>query len=168
VEGDEALAGRAAAGEVAAFTELVRRHERRVRAFLARLTRGDGADDLAQETFLKAWRVAASFRGEGSYEGWLLRIAWRLFLSSRRGRREEAAEIPERADPAAGDADRRIDVGRALARLPARERAAALLCLGEGYSHSEAARILELPLGTLKSVVARARTALADELKGQG
>jgi RNA polymerase sigma-70 factor (ECF subfamily) len=54
-----------------------------------------------------------------------------------------------------------LDIDRALASLSPDERAAALLCFGEGYSHSEAARILELPLGTLKSIVARARTKLA-------
>jgi len=169
VEGDELLARRAAAGDVAAYTALVRRHERRVRAFLGRLTRGDGADDLAQETFLKAWRVLRDFRGEGSFEGWLLRIAWRLFLSSRRSRREPPVEAAEEggggADPAGGDRDLRIDVERALERLPARERAAALLCLGEGYSHGEAAAIMDVPLGTLKSLVARARAALARALE---
>jgi RNA polymerase sigma-70 factor (ECF subfamily) len=168
VEGDEALARRAAAGDVAAFTALVRRHERRVRAFLVRLTRGDGAEDLAQETFLKAWRMAASWRGEGSYEGWLLRIAWRLFLSRRRARREEPVETPELGESGGTDQEVRIDVERALAALPARERAAALLCLGEGYSHSEAAAILDLPLGTLKSILARARASLARALEGRG
>jgi RNA polymerase sigma-70 factor (ECF subfamily) len=166
VEGDEQLAARAAAGEVAPYTELVRRHERRVRAFLTRLTGGNGAEDLSQETFLKAWRMASSYRGEGSYEGWLLRIAWRLFLSSRRKIREEPVETYDTADTRGGGDDARIDLERALARLPERERAAALLCLGEGYSHSAAASILELPLGTLKSVVARARTALAAALEG--
>ena len=167
MDGDELLARKAAAGDVAAFTELVRRHERRVRAFLARLTRGDGADDLAQETFLKAWRMAAGFRGEGSYEGWLLRIAWRLFLSGRRLRTEEPVEVSGEGDGHRPDEEGRIDADRAMARLPERERAAALLCLGEGYSHSEAAAILELPLGTLKSVVARARAELVRYLEGK-
>jgi RNA polymerase sigma-70 factor (ECF subfamily) len=144
----------------------VRRHERRVRAFLARVARGEGADDLAQETFLKAWRMAGSWRGEGSYEGWLLRIAWRQFLSSRRKRSEEPAEPTDRADETAGAHDARIDVERALARLAPRERAAAMLCLGEGYSHAEAATILDLPLGTLKSIVARAKGALVKQLEG--
>ncbi|MFL6844139.1 MAG: RNA polymerase sigma factor [Allosphingosinicella sp.] len=164
MEGDNLLAGKAAAGDVAAFTELVRRHERRVRAFLSRLARGEGADDLAQETFFVAWRMAAAFRGDGSYEGWLLRIAWRQFLSRRRKRSEEAAEVEEGWHRP--DAESKIDVDRALARLPARERAAALLCLGEGYSHGEAATILELPLGTLKSVVARAKAELVRHLEG--
>ncbi|MEA3004036.1 MAG: hypothetical protein QOH81_2824 [Sphingomonadales bacterium] len=145
---------------------LVRRHERRVRAFLARLTGGEGADDLAQETFLKAWRTASSWRGDGSYRGWLLRIAWRSFLTSRRGRREMTAGIEAQA--VAADETARIDIARALASLPARERAAALLCFGEGCSHAEAAAILDLPLGTLKSIVARARTGLVRQLEGHG
>ena len=129
------------------------------------MCRGEGGDDLAQETFLKAWRMAASYRGEGSYEGWLLRIAWRLFLSERRSRREEAP-LGGHDEAAAGCPEAAIDVTRALARLGDRERAAALLCLGEGWSHGEAALILDLPLGTLKSLVARARTELVRFLEG--
>lgn len=149
-----------------AFTQLVRKHELRVRSFLRRLCRAGEADDLAQETFLNAWRMAGSFRADGSYEGWLLRIAWRQFLSSHRRRREETVEVPENPDTTLPNQNDRIDIDRALARLPERERAAAILCLGHGYSHSEAATILQLPLGTLKSVVARARAGLARYLEG--
>jgi RNA polymerase sigma-70 factor (ECF subfamily) len=147
---------------------LVRRYEPRVRAFLARLCRGDVhlADDLAQETFVKAWRRASSWRGEGSYEGWLLRIAWTTFISDRRGRREHDELDEAQAGSAAGDPDAAIDVNRALALLGDRERAAATLCLGEGYSHGEAARIMDVPLGTLKSLVARAKAQLVRHLEG--
>lgn len=165
---DSALAQRAAAGDAAAFTALVRRHEGAVRRFLTRLARGDSADDLAQETFLKAWRNAGDWRGKGSYRGWLLRIAWTQFLSmqragGRRSAREQAAHEPD--DRSAYNPDAAIDVGRALAGLGERERAAALLCFGEGCSHTEAAEIMRIPLGTLKSIVARARTALAAQLE---
>ena len=68
--------------------------------------------------------------------------------------------------PPATDAAMRIDIDRALAALPTRERAAALLCYGEGCSHSEAAAILGLPLGTLKSIVMRARAQLVRQLEG--
>ena len=123
---------------------------------------GHDAEDLAQETFVKAWRLGGSFRGEGSYPGWLLRIGWRLFLDQRRGHKPIETLEPDVLSAAASDGpDRRIDVERALAGLGPRERAAALLCLGEGYSHAEAAVILDLPLGTLKSIVARARAQLA-------
>ena len=168
MDDDTELARRAAAGDAAAFSELVRRHEARIRRFLARLLRGEGADDLAQETFLKAWRLRAHWRGEGSYGGWLMRIAWTGFLSSRRaqGRREMRDQRNyEEQSASPGDPDRSIDLERALARLGARERAAAMLCFAEGYSHAEAARILDLPLGTLKSVAARAREQLASALE---
>ena len=63
------------------------------------------------------------------------------------------------------DPDAAIDLERALAGLGERERAAALLCFGEGCSHAEAAAIMALPLGTLKSIVARARAALVETLE---
>lgn len=154
---------KAATGDVAAFTALVRIHERRMRGFLRRLCGEAHADDIAQMTFLKAWRAAASYRGEGSYEGWLLSIAWTQFLSDRR--RITPSE-PHEPPAATKSPDARIDIDRALAALPERERAAALLCLGEGWSHGEAAIILGLPLGTLKSLVARARARLAAILEG--
>jgi len=165
---DSELARRAAAGDAAAFTALVRAHEGAVRRFLSRLTRGDGADDLAQETFLKAWRMAGTWRGEGSYRGWLMRIAWTQFLGAHRARgRSDARDqaVYESDTPARHDAEGAIDLDRALADLDERERAAALLCFGEGCSHSEAAEIMGVPLGTLKSIVARARTALAARLE---
>ena len=160
------LARAAAAGDAAAFTALVRLHEGAVRRFLARLLRGEGADDLAQEVFLKAWRMAGHWRGEGSYKSWLMGIAWTSFLSFHRsrGRREEREQADIALAPAR-DSDAAIDLARALAGLEERERAAALLCFGEGCSHGEAARIMGLPLGTLKSIVARARTALAAQLE---
>ena len=111
--------------------------------------------------------MAASWRGEGSYEGWLLRIAWRTFLSDRRGRREHEELSEAHMGGSTGNPDAVIDMDRALGRLGARERAAATLCLGEGYSHGEAARIMDLPLGTLKSLVARARAQLIRHLEGE-
>ena len=161
------LARKAAAGDAAAFTRLVRAHEGAVRRFLARLTRGD-ADDLAQEVFLKAWRAASSWRGEGSYRGWLLRIAWTLFLTAHRGEQRRGArdhEAYERMSAPAAGPETAIDLERALDQLGERERAAALLCFGEGCSHAEAAEIMALPLGTLKSILARARNALAARLE---
>lgn len=168
MDAEAELARRAAAGDAAAFTALVRLHEGAVRRFLARLTRGEGADDIAQDAFLRAWRSAAAFRGEGSYRGWLLRIAWTEFLAARRGTGRRAVR-EQTAFEAEGtprrDADLALDLARALAALNERERAAASLCFGEGYSHAEAAEILALPLGTLKSILARARTALAARLE---
>ena len=162
-EEDRALAEAAARGDMEAFTALVRRHESAVRAFLARVGGREGADDIAQETFLNAWRKAGAFRGTGSYRGWLLSIAWNEFLSARRRRRPEAmAELPEATHDPRPDVG--VDADRALATLDPRERAAALLCFGYGHSHGEAAEIMRLPLGTLKSLAARARAKLVEYL----
>jgi RNA polymerase sigma-70 factor (ECF subfamily) len=159
------LARRAAAGDAAAFAMLVQRHEGPVRRFLRRLS-GEGADDLAQEVFLKAWRMAGRWRGEAGYRSWLMGIAWNAFRTSRRAdRRRTQREGAFEPEQAAGDANAKIDVERALAALGERERAAALLCFAEGCSHREAAAIMRLPLGTLKSILARARTALAAQLE---
>lgn len=162
---DSELARRAAAGDAAAFTALVRAHEAAVRRFLRRLA-GETADDLAQETFLKAWRMAGRYRGDGRYRAWLMRIAWTAFLGAHRAQgRRDAREAATPRDEPGHDPETRIDLARALAGLGPRERAAALLCFGEGCSHGEAARIMALPLGTLKSIVARARAALVETLE---
>lgn len=123
---------------------------------------GDAGDDLAQEAFLAAWRSAASWRGEGSYFGWLARIAWRQFLTHKR-RERPTVPLDEGAETAVdAGAEQRSAIDQAMARLPTRERMAAMLCFAEGCSHSEAARIMDVPLGTLKSLVARARRGLVD------
>ncbi len=163
------LARRAAGGDVAAFAELVRLHQGQVRRFLRRVAAADVADDLAQETFLKAWRQRNAWRAEGSYGGWLMRIAWTSFLGSHRSEarhraRSERSAVPD--ESSRGSQDLRLDVERALGTLDARERAVAELCFADGYSHSEAAGILGLPLGTLKTIVTRARSKLVEALEG--
>jgi len=153
---------------MSAFTELVRRHEGQLRRFLRRLSGEGGADDLAQDVFIKAWRHAGSFTGDGAYVAWLMRIAWTSFVSQHRGeaaRRRRETTWAKAASASAADPDLAIDTTRALASLQDRERAAALLCFGDGYSHGEAARILGVPIGTLKSIVARARRELLEKLE---
>lgn len=159
------LAARAAAGDAAAFAALVRAHEGSVRRFLARLSGGE-ADDLAQDVFLTAWRKAGRYDATGSYRGWLFRIGYHAFLDARRsGLRRELREQQLAPDAAVGDLDLSLDLNRALATLSGRERAAALLCFAEGCSHGEAAAIMQVPLGTLKSILARARAALVRQLE---
>jgi RNA polymerase sigma-70 factor (ECF subfamily) len=122
------------------------------------------ADDLAQETFLTAWSKAAAYTGQGRYRGWLMRIAWTTFLMDARQRRRRLpaytgeSEAPERIDPK--DTERDLIVEDALKRLKEEDRAAVILCLVLGHSHREAAEILEMPLGTLKTRVARGSAKL--------
>lgn len=159
---------RAATGDLAAFAALVRAHEASLRRFTCRLA-GDDGDDIAQDALLAAWRALAQWRGEGSFAAWLRTIATRRFLDRRRTEASRARNAPllcDGADRFAPAIEQRLTLDQALATLGARERAAALLVFGEGHSHGEAAAMLGLPLGTLKSLVARARLALIPLLEG--
>lgn len=160
-DADRILCQRVAGGDRAAFQLLVLRHEGRLRAFLGRVA-GCDADDLAQEAFVRAWQRAGEFRGQGSYAAWLMGIGWRLFLDQHRtaARRASLAaqdiEAPAATDPQSRS-DAAIDADRLLAGLSPQERAALTLCYGHGWSHGEAADIMKVPLGTLKSLVLRGR-----------
>ncbi len=164
------LIARAAAGNAAAFGVLVRQHQSQMRGFLRRLARGDHAlaDDLAQETFLEAWRKLAQFRGEGSFAGWLIRIGYsRYRMTARKRRLEPLDDNTDLPDETGGmGADARLDLERAMTKLSLNERAALTLCYALGNSNEEAAEILSMPLGTLKSHVLRGREKLRALLEG--
>jgi RNA polymerase sigma-70 factor (ECF subfamily) len=147
-----------------------------VRACLRKLTAGNHAlaDDLAQETFVLAWRNLGSFRQEARFSTWLYRIATNCWLAHGRKRREELlgdrdAQVPddegtadESAEPGdhARAASLRIDMERALATLSEAERAAIVQCYHNDLSHEEAAYVLDCPVGTVKTHVFRARQKL--------
>ena len=158
---------RAAPGDVAAFGALVRQHQSAVRGFLRRLTRGNHAlaDDLAQDTFLEAHRKIAQFQGHGSFTGWLYAIAWSRFLMENRKRKlEPLDDMDERVAPECDPAIK-LDLEKAMAMLRAPERSALTLCFALGMPHEEAATVMGVPLGTLKSHVARGREKLKILLK---
>ena len=142
-----------------------------LRAFLRRLCgNAADADDLAQEAFVFAWEHIARFDPARPFRPWLFGIAWRKFRERKRSwlrliRREtraaEDVETVYQADPRL-----KLDLEKAAAGLPAEQRAALLLCLACEFSHSEAAEALALPLGTVKSHVARGRKKLIAALEG--
>jgi RNA polymerase sigma factor (sigma-70 family) len=149
-----------------AFGELVRRHQSSVRGLLRQLTRSDLAlaDDLSQEAFVRAYKNIRSFRGEARFSTWLYRIAYNCFRENAR-RRKELVGIDEtkwqsELDPQTVDAGLRHDIMQALNLLPLHERTAVVLCCQNGLSHDEAARVLEIPLGTVKTNVLRGREKL--------
>ena len=151
-EEDRALSLRASRGASAAFAMLVEKYERPLRAFLARTCGPDIADDIAQDAFLKAWRAAGSYDGRARYSTWLTAIAWRCRLDAlRKERPAEGSEADSREEAPS------FEVDDMLSRLDERERAALVLCEGHGWTHGEAAVLLAMPLGTLKSTVARAK-----------
>jgi RNA polymerase sigma factor (sigma-70 family) len=149
-----------------AFAELVRRYQSPIRSFLTRMTHGDShlADDLAQETFLKAWQKLAAFRGEARFSSWLFGIALNEFRSAARRRKElswaEIEDIPVEEPSTTHDIHLGLDLTEALKRLNFNERAAVLLCCQNGLSHEEAAQVLECPLGTVKTNVLRGKDKL--------
>ena len=155
-EEDFALSRRAARGDHAAFAMLVEKHERPLRAFLTRMAGANMADDIAQDAFAKAWRAAGQYDGRARYSTWLTRIAWRCRLDVLR--RERAEPGPEPA-AASSNATTGAEIGDLLARLGERERAALILCEGHGWTHAEAAELLGVPLGTLKTLVARGKAS---------
>ena len=168
----ELLAREAAGGNSAAFGVLVRKHQSQLRGFLMRMTRGNHAlaDDLAQETFLEAFRKIGQF-GTGTFFGWLCAIAYSRFLMEARKRKlesldeETAANIPDNAQAAEPANIAKLDLEKALARLVPAQRAALTLCFALGFTNEEAAAAMNIPLGTLKSHVNRGRekiTAMLD------
>jgi RNA polymerase sigma factor (sigma-70 family) len=169
-EEDVALLAAVRDGSERAFNMLIDRHQQAVRAFLRGLTARDQADDIAQETFLAAWTNARSFRGEASVRSWLCSIAWRKVKASQRtwfrGRWRDTTyhgmtSTDEGHSMAAAE---ELALHQALALLPSDQRAAVMLCLGCGLSHSETAEALDMPLGTVKSHVLRGRTRLREVL----
>ena len=170
---DLELVALATAGGRAAFGELVRRHGSAVRALVRRMgAQPSTADDVAQDAFLVAFEQIGDFRGEGTFLAWVKRIAARLYV--KRWRREvRAAMIPlaiENDPPSGitqGDAADRIDLDEALGELSQAERVCVSLCYGAGFSHSEAAQTLNVPLGTVKSHVKRGMDRLRARMAPQ-
>lgn len=162
-----------------AFAHLVCRHQGRVRAVLCRLTGGHQAlaDELAQDTFLRAYHALAEFRGESRFRTWLYRIAYNVFLQHhRRGSQrlealrqsveEDDDETLHGSDGGAQSAglELNLDLQHALDQLSDDEREAIIHCYFADLSHSEAAEVLGWPLGTVKTHVLRAKAKLKTSL----
>lgn len=169
---DTELVGRALAGSDAAFSRLVERHQAAVRGFLRRMLGGGwaDADDVAQETFLAAWRSLRSLKEPAGVRAWLCGIAWRKaqdhIRSARRGAARDNLWLETAPVSSALSHEDRLSVTAAMAELPPDVRACVALCLADGWSHGEASMALDLPLGTVKSHVARGRARLLKALGG--
>jgi RNA polymerase sigma-70 factor (ECF subfamily) len=164
---DQSLVARALLGDDRrAFEQLLRRHQGMVRAQLCRLLHGDeaAADDLAQETFLLAWRKLDQFRSDARFSTWLHRIAYSCFLQMCRtkswaARNAQDNEMEQLPAPTIA-MDLRLDLARAMQHLSAAEQAVLLHCVQLGLSHEEAAYVLAMPLGTVKTHAMRGKAKL--------
>jgi len=166
---DPDLAHAAARGSEAAFAELVRRHQAKVRGMARRLAGSEATgDDIAQATFFTAWQKISSYAG-GTFSAWICTICWREFLQWRRRQKmeiefDETAEIIP-FDRSAEQAEQRMDLTRALESLSEAQRVCVVLCVATGLSHTEAAEVTGWPLGTVKSHVQRGVALLRTRLE---
>jgi len=125
------------------------------------------ADDLVQDTLERAMRKRRQWRGKGSLRSWLFRILYRQFLNgiSARNRQPELLAANDEMPTGAADAtqdDRMVcsEISEAMQRLPQGQRAALVLTVVEGLAYDEAADVLDIPVGTLRSRLSRARETL--------
>jgi RNA polymerase sigma-70 factor (ECF subfamily) len=171
---DEVLLAAHLRGDPAAFGQLVARHERRIYGLCLRiLANREDAEDATQEAFVAALRKASSFRRAAAFSTWLYRIAVNAATDQarRRGRARLAALDPEDAGLAVDHGGElgevvaaAVTVQTALAQVPEEFRVAVVLCDLYRLPYADAAQILEIPVGTVKSRVFRGRAALAERL----
>lgn len=157
----------------AAFVDAALAHVEELAAFTRRLagSRWEG-DDLLQETYARALSRSKELRDLGACRAWLFRIARNLHLdkvkSADRRRLQLVADgVPEAASPAEPARELRPDLERGLAELPTEQREALLLCEVWGFKYEEIAEITECAIGTVRSRIARARSALLRALGGE-
>lgn len=148
-------------GDHEAFAELVRSHQQRVFRLAGRFfRRPEDVEEVAQETFLTAWRKLGTYAGKAPFEHWLTRICLRTsYARLRRRRAPEPVEDPDRPVEA-GDPVARLELERLLARLPAADRMVLLLLDGEGWSTAEIADRLGWTRTNVKVRAHRARARL--------
>ncbi|HET6426894.1 MAG TPA: sigma-70 family RNA polymerase sigma factor [Phycisphaerae bacterium] len=186
---DAALLKRCREGEMMAFGRLVRKYQDRLYNGLLRMCQNrDDAEELCQETFVKALENLGTFRQDAGFYTWLFRIGMNLTITRRRragrvkfhsldkpvgrGDGDEAGRtdvMPDRSEPGPAERAGRVDDNRrvmdALAALPEEFRSAVVLRDVEGMGYEQISQVLELPVGTVKSRLYRGRCMLRDTLK---
>jgi RNA polymerase sigma factor (sigma-70 family) len=177
MEEDAELLAAICEGSERAFNRLIDRHQQAVRNFLRGVAGRDEADDIAQETFLAVWTHARSYRGGAGVRSWLFAIAWRKAKGAQRGWFRRRARDADWHESVGGQGDEAPDevsgemrhaLRQALGALSMDQRAAVMLCMAHGFTHGEAAEALHIPLGTVKSHVARGRDRLREVLGDEG
>jgi RNA polymerase sigma-70 factor (ECF subfamily) len=181
--GDERAVTRFLAGDVVGFEQIVRHYSASIFSLAARLVGPADAEDVVQETFLRAYRGLESFRGESSLKTWLFAIALnrararhgtlsrlKALFAPRSVRDDVADALDDAADPSAGPEEaslareQRVRLRAAIRTLPEEFRTAVILRDLEGLSYQEIAAVLQVPIGTVRSRIARGRSLLKEEL----
>jgi RNA polymerase sigma-70 factor (ECF subfamily) len=184
-QADRQLIARAQAGDAAAFNELIKLYQKAVFNFALRLTNDhDDAFDVSQDAFIRAFNAINSFRGDASFSTWLFRITTNVFLDERKKRRahpvssldeyitlNESSVERQIEDHAPGpeeiltDKERATTLNHAIQQLPDYQRAMVVMYHLEQKAYEEIAEILQVPIGTVKSRLNRARLALKEILQ---
>lgn len=184
---DHTLLAATLTGDEAAFQELVRRYQKQIINYVYRMLDDyDRAVDLAQETFVRVFKNADRYQATYSFSTYIYRIAHNLAISELRQRKrrrliplpsffsdkdseEVEVELEDKKQVMADDAmiadERRDAVRKAIASLPEKYRAALVLCDIEEKSYEEISEVLDLPVGTVKSRINRARNLLKEKLR---
>lgn len=170
-------------GDDAAYGELVRRRQAAIRQLFRRLTRDPAlADDLAQQTFVHAWKSIRSLRSPAAFGAWLRKLAVNCWLQQVRIKQHEvllgdealadglraSTAGADQAAPVEGPVTARMDLDAALAALPPDARLCVVLAYSEGMSHAEISESTAMALGTVKSHIARGAACLRELLQGYG
>jgi len=156
-----------------AFDQLVRKYQSPVRRFFLNQTLGDEmlSDDLAQETFIKAYVNITKFRGMSSFSTWLMRIAYNVFYDHVRARKQTEdidSMAAVRQSSSTGDSNLKMDVYAALALLKSDERTCITLQLIDGYPIDQISKITGIPENTVKSHLKRGKDKMANYLRQNG
>jgi RNA polymerase sigma-70 factor (ECF subfamily) len=187
-DSDQMLVERTVAGDQAAFELLVIKYQRRVERLIGRMVRDvDLVEDIAQETFIRAYRALPKFRGEAQFYTWLYRIAVntaKKFLlelkhdptvsqTSLQGHAEEDETFLHKSEPSSDETPESVlaakEIGRAvnaaLDALPEDLRQAITLREMDGLSYEDIAEVMNCPIGTVRSRIFRAREAISARIK---
>ncbi len=177
---DRELVARCQLGEAAAFNELVTRHQDRVYAAVTRFCgNAEDAADVVQRAFINAYRKLGEFKGDAAFSTWIFRIAFNQAISFRRENRRPSVSIHAKdedgliAEPvdergpgeSMESAETQRKVQQALERLDEEDRKIIILKDLQGHSYDEIAEILQVPKGTVRSRLHRARMDLKEKLK---
>jgi RNA polymerase sigma factor (sigma-70 family) len=154
-----------------AFSQLVLRYQSQLRSWARRLSDGDihSADDLAQEAFIKAYKALSAFRGDSKFSTWLYRITFNIAANRWRGKKIQWRELDdnEEVECETSEIDQyhaKKDLAAAMQLLSPAQKMAISLCFEDGFSHEEAALVMGLPLGTLKTHINRGKQKLQHAL----
>lgn len=160
-------------GNKRAFDQIVREYQSPVRRFFLNQTLGDEqlSDDLAQETFIKAYLNITKFKGLSGFSTWLFRIAYNVHYDYRRSQHltvDMDSQAVQALHTGRGEEVEKSDIYQALRLLKEEERTCITLQLIDGYPIDQIAKIMGMPSGTVKSHLSRGKEKLADYLKKNG